>query len=354
MRKVLIFGAVLSLLLSAACAKKAGKKPSGVVHQSSTVRFTGYKITVEAKAPPAEVEQWLRDWRNLDAAAGPYRLRILSQNKIEKLGDSVDGRVEIAGVGMTGKIILVHRKPASQLWFLFNGARTGLGMLRYEFKEIPAGTRVSLRFEVGELDPFLAGLAGDSLQQAVGRLMEKGIANGQAYFDPSLSAEELMARGIRGEFYNTFYQGHRTEVWINSPPEKIADYLLNPDVWQAYKEKYGTDFSKCMVSASAEPCPMKFKIFGMDYDITSFPTSYQYADNSVSFWLAKQMIARFKILLQPESGGARLTVDYIMELPPSFAQEGGPLLMNIIQIPSMLEQLLSNVKKDVENPSVPT
>ena len=349
MKKALIFGIIFGLLLGSTCAKK--KPVGGVEHQSRSVPFTGYKITVEVKARPEQVEEWLLDFRNLDLPAGAYRMRVLSGNQMEKLGDSVDGRVEIAGVGIPGKVILIYRKPGSEMWFLFNGKSAGLGILRYYFKEIPSGTRVSMKFEVGELDPFLKSLAEGSLRQAIAGIVEKAIAAGQAHFDPSVTPEQLMEKGIRGEFYDTFYQGHQAAVWINARPKKVADYLVNPETWEKYRGRYGLDFSKCMVAENAKPCPMKFKVFGMDYDINTFPTSYKYADNSESFWVAKQMIARFKITLRPERGGTRLTVDYIMELPPSFSQEGGTLLMNILQIPDLLGRLLVNVKNDNEHAS---
>lgn len=195
------------------------------------------------------------------------------------------------------------------------------------------------------------GLAEDALKEAIAGISEKIIARGQAHFDPLLSEEKLLQKGIRGEFFDSFFQGQTQSVWVRANPSKIADYLLNPETWENYQRKYGVNFSSCMVSSKPGPCPMQFKLFGMDYDINAFPTSYQYAENSISYWVARQMIARFKILLKPERGGTRLTVNYIMELPPSLSSEGAALLLNIMQMPKLLERLLLNVKNDTEGVS---
>jgi len=348
MKKLVVAGMVLALAAGAGCAW-TGKKKELVRQKSSAVRFTGYKITVEVKAAPEQVQDYLMDFKNLDVDCGRYKFKIFSQNKMRELGDMVEGKVEIAGIPIPGRIILAYNNPGREMWFIFDGKYGGKGILRYNFEKIENGTKVLMKYEVGDLDYFLGMVSEASgLNNAIAKIVEKVIARGQAYFDPSLKPEELLEKGIRGEFYDTFYQAYHSSIWINAPRKKAAQYLAAPENWPAYNQKYNFDLGQCMIAPSAKPCPVQLKLLGIDSEVNSFQSVYQFENEASAYWVSRQMISYVQILLKPERGGTKLAVNYLVEPPLATSAEGANLLINILKMPEYVKNILIDVKKSLE------
>ena len=120
MRKAVIIGLAAVVILAGGCAHLK-KKPAGaqvVEHKNADVTFTCYKTTVKVKATPQQVEDYILDVQHLSAKVGEHRFKMLSNKKMQKLGDMVDFREELAGVTINGKFILVYYKPGEEVWYL--------------------------------------------------------------------------------------------------------------------------------------------------------------------------------------------------------------------------------------------
>ena len=342
---------LLMVLLIAGCAlfKKKQGQPT-VEHRSISVPVVGYKTTIKIKASPEQVDQYLREAKSLEADAGTYKLKILSKKKIEKVGDSLEGKGVIGGLSIPGQFMLVYYQPKEEIWYAGKGELGRKGVMKFGLTEVEGGTKVTIKFEVEENKAVLTKSGGQliNFSKAMSKILEKAIARGQVHFDPSLKVEELLEKGERGEFYHTFYQEHQLSIGINAPLKTVSKFLTDPKNWKAYQEKYNLEFSSCLVTGKESPCPVKVKFWGISYEFNSFPLDYKYGENLSAYWVHKLIIARIQIGLKSELNGTRSSVSYTTELPGAFSPESAALLMNLMQLPNYLEKILLNLKNDLE------
>jgi len=347
--KLLAVIACVASCLNCAHLKKKQAPQALVQHRSSTVRFIGYKLAVRTKASPQEVEEYLLNPANIEAKAGAYEFKMVSQNKLEKLGDDASFKFEVAGLSFPLKFTMVYRKPGEEIWWLGQADIGVMGFLRFKYKEMEGGTRLDLTYENEDPDTFVGGLTeAINLQEAIVRLLEVEIAKGQEYFDPSMKVEELLEKGLRGQFYDSFFQTYEASIRINASPKKVSEYLYDPQTRLILKEKYGLDFGSCFFTGEPGPCPAKLKVMGLEYDFDCFPAAHNYGKNISAYWVSRLLIARVNMSIKPEKGGSRLTMAYEMELPSRISQEGGSLLMSVMAVPDYLEKDLIVIKNDLE------
>ncbi len=341
---------MICLAIISSCAHLGKEEKPGLVqHESSSVRCLGYKMTVRAKTSPQEIEQYLLNPDNLSAKTGAYEFAKVSGGKMEKLGDTVKFKFEVAGLSFPLKFTLVNWIPGEEILYLGQADIGVMGFLRFKFKKMEDGTKVTLTYGQEDTKSFLGELSDVvNITEAMAKLFEVEVAQGQAYFDPSLKPEQLLEQGMRGEFYDSFFQYYKVSVWINASPKKVNSYILDPKTWEAWKEKFGHDFGPCVGREYSGPCRARLKILGVDYEFNSFMLSFKNADHSISYWVSDQIIARSQLLMKPEQGGCRFTAIYTMELPPAISQEGGGLLVSMLQLPKYLEQLLIDIKNGSE------
>jgi len=351
MKKIIAGLIVLALMVFAGCAtlkkKKAGQAP--VEHESSTVRFTGYKTMVKVRASPAEVEQYVLELDPFTVDSANYNLKMHSPKKMEKPGDSAEIKAEVLKIPLSGKFILAHQKPGEELWFIAQLPQSIMGVVRLNLKETEAGTIMSVKIELQDLNPlFSQFFEAVNVQELMAKMIERGVARGQAHFDPSVTAGQLLEKGIRGEFYDTFYQGHKVSVWINASQKRVDDYLTDPKNWETYKQKYGLELTHCLLSHNPGPCPTRVRLFGIEYPIDSFPAGSRPGDLMSAYWVQKLIFCRIEIHTAAEQGGTRMSLKYLTDMPAGISEEGGNIIMSFLQVPQYVEQILSNVKKEVE------
>jgi len=349
MKKFFLVPVILSLLFSYNCAHLRKKPQTGVEHQSATARFIGYKLTVRVKASPREIEQYLLNPENLECKAGTYALKMISRSQIEKLGDTARFKFEVAKLSLPFKFTFVYFKPGEEIWFLGQADIGVMGFFRFNYRPMEGGTRISLNYEMEDPNTFLGDLSeAINMPEAIVKLMEVEIAKGQEHFDPSLQADQLLKKGLRGEFYDTFFQTHQASIWINASPKRVQEYICNPQSRVTLWEKYGFDFGPCFISGEPGPWPVKFKIMGIQYDYDSFPASYKYGEHVSAYWVNRMGIARLNMTFKPDQGGTRFSFADMIELPAGIAEGGGNLIMSIMQVPAALEKDLLGIKNEVE------
>jgi len=349
MKRIVRTGILIVLAAAAGCAHWQKKEKALVQHQASVTSFTGYKVTAKVKASAADVDRYILDLGPFNVETDRCKLKMDSENKIEKLGDSADFRVEVARVPFPGKFILVRHKPGEEIWYVAQIQQSVMAVLRVGLTPMDEWTRLTIQFEWEDTNSLLTQIAEViNVPQMLAGLLEKGVAKGQTDFDPSLNSETLLEKGLRGEFYSTFYQKQAANIWINASPARVDDYLRDPATWQGYKAKYMIDLDGCPAAADSSPCPIQLKFLGIDYDVNSFLVSSKPAEQTISYWVPRQMIARFQTRIKPEQAGARLFWAYTIELPSAASQEGASLLINMVKIPDTMEKMLLDAKTSLE------
>jgi len=342
---------MIALALTSGCNKKTTVKTQSPVEQESyTVRFTGYKITVKIKATAAELEKYLLDMKPLERTTKTYKLKMIgAKTTLSKPGDTVDLKMDIAGLSIPGKALLVKYQPGSEIWVILCGKFGGTGIIRFNLKEVSDGVKLTMKFEFGETEALFGAVnLQDSFQQTIMNLVETTIAKGQANFDKSVSAEQLLEKGIRGESYETFYNGHRANIWINASTAAVDKALKNPGLWDDLNKKGIADMGQCVILARPEPCPIRLKIVGFDFDINSFHVIYKPGELISAYWVSDLVIAHCQFLFKPERNGTRFSFVNVLEVPQAMSPEGTNILMNMANFPGYMEKVLIEIKNNVE------
>jgi hypothetical protein len=339
-----------NLVLISDCAKKtAVKEHTPVSQESYTVRFIGYKITAKVNTTPSELEKYLLDVKTLERSTKSYKLKVTGNSVLRKPGDIAEMKMDLAGISIPGKAMLVKYTPGSEIWVILFGKFGGTGVIRFNLKEVKDGTRLGMKFEFGEMENVMAAVnMGDGLKQVVMNLVESSIAKGMAHFDKSVTAEELLARGIRGETYETFYNGHRAEVWVNAGPMSVDKVLRSQSLWDDLNRKGLVDMGDCVIKARPEPCPIRLKVAGFDFDINSFHVLSKPGDQISAYWVSEQLIAHNQFLIKPERNGARVSFIYVLEMPQAMTTQGTDILMNMTNFPGYIEKILTEIKQRTE------
>jgi len=350
MKKTLAIIMGVIFLFGAHCAHLRKKPSTGVEHQSATARFIGYKVTVRVKATPRQVEEYLLKPENLTAKAGIYELEMASKNQTMRMGEACHFKFKVAKMSFPCNFTLVYLKPGEELWFLGQADIGVMGLIRFHYKAMEGGTRIVVNYENEDPDTVVGGLAeAVNLPEAIVRLIEVEVAKGQEHFDPSVPVSELLKKGLRGEFYDAFFQSHQASVWLNAPPHKVQEYLYDPQSWVLLREKYEMfDFGPCFINGDPGPCPVRVKIRGMTFDFDSFPAPSKYGENLSAYWVNRMGIVRVNFTLKPEQGGTRFSFADMLELPSGITEEGGNLMMTIMQVPATVEKVLLGVKNEIE------
>ena len=351
MRRLIICVIIAGLTAFTGCARlKKPKTGQGQVeHRSYTVAFTGYKTSVKVKASPREVDQYILGMTYFNAKTGESRLAITDTRAMHNLGDQVDFKIEVLGIPFPGRFLLVQHKPGEQIWLIAQIQNSIMAILRIDLKQLDDGSRLTLKMELEDTSSLIGQFSqAVNAPEILAGLIEQGMAVGQAHFDPSTSAEQLLARGIRGEYFSAFYQAHDASIWINTPPRKVDRLLHDPNTWESLSRKYGVGVGKCAVMEDSRPCPIQLKLIGLDFDITSYVASHRPEEGTVAFWILSQLIAQMKMLIKPDHGGTRLTFSYAMETPQIMSDQGGSILMNVSEVPGLMEKMLIDAKQAAE------
>jgi len=349
MKRAMAAALLAAIIVTPACHRRARQEARGLVsHKPSTIAFTGYKSSVKVKAKPMEVDQYLRDLTYFNVRTEDARLKVAPGQSLRNLGDGADIKVEVLGIPFPSRFVMVQHQPGEQIWLIAEVDRSVMSILRMEMKPMEDGTRVTLKMELEDTSSLVGQFSqAVNAPEILARLIEQGMAVGQAHFDPSITPEQLLAQGIRGEYFSAFYQAHEASIWVNASTAKVDQYLKDGKTWERYNAQYKIGIGQCALLKDSTPCPIQLKLLGFDYDLNSFIFPSK-PEETTAYWVSSQLVSRMKIFLKPERSGSRLTFSYAMETPLAMSQEGRNLLINIAQMPSLMEKMLLDAKRDRE------
>ena len=350
MKRIIITALILVMFSGLGCIPRKKKQGEGLVEQKfSNLHFVGYKATFKVAAGPAQIDEYLLDLKNLDVETGGYRIRMDSKSRVEKFGDSVNAKMEILNVSIPGKFILTYHEPGKEICYVYYAKFGITGIVRFSLKEVGNATKVSAKFELEDINPFFSELSqAVNVPEMLGKLMDAGIARAQSQFDPSFQPEELPSKGFRGEIIDSLFQAGESSIWINASPKKVFQYLTDPQNAKVYNDKYGFGFAYCMDESAGDVCPFKIKMLGTEYELNSFRAARTRGESGTYYWVSKALLARIIYTVKPERMGTRLGLAYMVELPPSISEQGGDLILNVLQAPKALETMMTDIKASIE------
>jgi len=269
MKRVALAAMIFLLALSFGCAKKKVQVegPSIIGEESLTRRFKGYRTTVEIKARPGELEKILLNPKILEMSTSLMKIEFVSGERFRKLGDWVDYTIGAFGMGFNVRAVLIHYEPGREIWYSGSGG-TAIFLFRFHMEDQGDTTRLTLSSELLEQgsSDFQRLTSLVDIYKLIAQGFEGAIANIQVQFDPSLKKEELLAKGIRGEFYESFYVGHQVSMHVDATGEEIFQVFKDPSFWREFEQKTGAQVGPCFydLSPGKNPgvCPVELKLFG--------------------------------------------------------------------------------------------
>lgn len=317
MRRVACAAIVGLLTLGLGCAKKMTTGESSIIGaESLTKRFRGYRTAVEIKAPVAELEKLLLDPRILQMNMSLMRMEFLSGDNFSRLGDRAEYNISSLGLNFRVRAILVHYEPQKEIWYTGQGG-TAIMLFRFGMEELGEGTRLNLSCEIlEEGGPDFQQLAQlIDIYKLIAQGFEGAAANLQVRFDPSLSKDALLARGLRGEFFEAFYVGHKLEMQIEAAPERVFQVFTTPAFWRGFEEETGSLVSPCFYElrpgSNTGVCPVEIELFGDHFTLDTILSAHSFEKRYFNYFFWGD--SRFQFAMNPtDQGGTRLSVFYLM------------------------------------------
>jgi hypothetical protein len=251
--------------------------------------------------------------------------------------------------------ILVNYKPGSEIWYFFTGENGVLADLKLQFEPFQGGTKVHLKYENEDLSPGLQEVQESlNTKEMMAQAMEWGIAKGQQHFDPSISPDDLLKEGIRGEFYDPIYDAFKASIWINAPPKKVYEYIQAAGM-KKYEKEYGSWMGKLFFTRDKGPIPARIDTDGINLGLTGFPALSTYGRgkrgyHSTGYLMpaSHSFITKNQVTVKAKKGGTELTVNYLVSSSRVISTELYDLAVLETQLPAPVDRFLQSVKQDME------
>jgi len=335
------------------CARKIPKQGAQVTHEPSTVKFWGYKVTVLVAATPEELEGYITDADKLKQEVGGIKIERVSGERMTKIGDSSNYVIKVPGLPVPYRLTMIHYQPLQEIWYMSETANEFLvSVLRYQMKKVKDGTILTVRFELQEPQgPLLKQVSEQlNLQALMVKGTEQGTAMIQAYFDKSLTLDGLMKKGLRGEYYVSFFSAEKVGAFINAPPEKVHKYLTSPETWGKWEDSYKVyNMGQCLTSLASGACEAKINIMGAEYKLDFMSANYEPGKYTSCYFTSPVAgVGRVQTFLKPKAGGTDLSIEYMVQISQT-APAATELLVNLSQLPRTVEQIILDAKTSVES-----
>ena len=350
---------VISIILVAgvampACVKKTRASRHEIVTQASTPRFMGHKITVLVKATPDQLVKHFTDPEHLRMDLGPFKIQHTAGEKLEKVGDTADYRIQFPGMTTVGyRMTLIHRKGNEELWLMTETTVEFLvSVLRYQFKQVPDGTLMTVRFELQEPEGAVLGplARAINLNEQMVKGTEFGTAGIQQVFDPSIDPDALLKQGLRGESYVTFFSASESHAYISANPEAVHHYLTNPETWAKWEKQFKVaNLGPCLTAPGKGACGAEINLMAVDYKLEFYNSIYEPGKISSS-WFTSPIagVGRIQTMLKPKGFGTELSIYYMIEVP-QLTPTGTEMLINLSRVPHTVEQMIRDTQTGLES-----
>jgi hypothetical protein len=361
---VLLGVTVCAVLLCSGCQKIRSlfiKKPvDQIVSESYGVRIMGYEQTVTVRATPKELSDLLNDPQKMStimfSGVGDEDA-LTSSEPLEptRTGTCFPADIKIMGVEIPGQLIVTRVEEDRMLWILWDNPYM-FQIQRWDTRPIREGTRLTMRLDTeiprrgmlaGLVDVLgLMGLVDEPL-----KAIDLMLAKIQAYFDPSLAPEELVAVGIRGEIYDALFQVHEARTWIDAQPEEVLNWATKAENGKkilgelTIDEYHFTLLEKAAIGETVY-APSLFEAGLLKAKIDLFTVKKQ--DSLRMYYSGLGQMGFIEFQAEPENGGSLVTARITMEIPGPLSPQSMEQLMFATGVPKMLLERLIIIKTEVE------
>ena len=358
MRRIylLVVMVLIAGLAASSCVKKTRPSRHAIVTQSSTPKFMGHKITVLVKATPDQLVKHFTDPEHLRMDLGPIKIQHTTGEKLEKVGDTADYRIQIPGLTTVGyRMTLIHRKGNEELWLMTETTiEFVVSVLRYQFKQVPDGTLMTVRFELQEPQGAVLGSLAKAinLNEQMVKGTEYGTAGIQQAFDPSVDPDALLQQGLRGESYVTFFSASESHGYIPASPEKVHQYLTSPETWAKWQKQFKvSNIGPCLTAPGKGECEAEINLMAVDYRLEFYNSIYEPGKLSSS-WFTSPIagVGRIQTLIKPSGFGTELSIYYMIEVP-QLTTAGTEMLINLSRLPHTVEQMIGDTQTSLQSAS---
>jgi hypothetical protein len=343
------------------------KAPSGeAVHSSYPIKVFVYETSLVIRETPENfLASVVNDVSWLQRVSGPGSFRLFELSDLPPeidmtdVGQSLPVNIKVLGITFSCRLITMNYKSDNEVWFMLV-VGDGWMLLRFKIEPIEEGGMLSLN-ALGYPPRFLDAFFGiDQLVEASAGLMDLMLANLQSEFDPEFDVRKATEKGLRGQMYDAFLQGHETSVWVEASPLRVKEWIFGkPDNLNnlvpnlSFEEEY-FDGPEAM---TAHPenllySPAIYRIRGMETEATALSKGEWEGDFDIyvySVWIiVLDTLIKEQLTIEEQGSGSRVKIISAFELPGPSNPEATDMIITISGIPERAEDILLNIKAGVE------
>ncbi len=361
--KAAVFLLAMSIIAAGTGCEKIKKvfvkpPPEGMVQKSYPVKVYSYQGSVNVKASPKEVvDGYFKDVSAISRASKLLKIEPIGSLvgiDMTELGQSIDFKIQVLSLAFTCRMITIKYKPEREIWWLVVTEGNWL-ILRYGFKPAGKGSELSLNV-IGQPSKSIAAIMDNlPIIESVGGVADTALAFLQADMDPELDPKELTEKGLRGEMYEEFLQGHETSIWVDASPEKTAEWVIMNFGHYLPEMKLRGDCTEVSVfrNISREEvkyCEAGYELMSLEADLSTF-FIWSEKGKEITYRVYLEGLGQFgylQLVIAPESGGSRLDGTVMIELPGASSQHVMDTMMTLTAVPRRVGELMINIKRGAE------
>ena len=347
--------------LFSAWAGAASRPPAPEVAQTSyTLRLMGYEQTITIRTSPAELSAFLNDPANasslfssaLDTQSGQA---IPPDQPPPGLGGCLPAPVKLLGMEIPGWLILVRVQEHQLLWIVWDNPYL-FQVQRWQSWPVEEGTRLTLKIDSeipqqGWLGWAVRIFNFESLSRQVFKGVDLMLARIQDHFDPSLKAEDLVAVGLRGDYYEAFMQAHEVQTVIPAGVAEVEAWIRNPEHQSLALLQPGNECLYQPVGPEAALYCSVVPGFGnglitLDTFSREMKTKKQYTRRV--YFTDQEQVGFLELDARSEGKGTRLLIRYATEIPNATSDQNMDQLLFLAGLPPLLEAQALQIKRGVE------
>lgn len=357
-KQALIAAVIVAILgLSLGCKKPVRKSHEGITHKSFTQRFSGYRQSIEVKGEDKAIMAYLNNpvrWNKMSGVN--LGVQETASEEPSSVGASFPFALKKMGMDISGPMVLV-RNEKNEMWFIWDNPVT-LQVQKWKFEQRQNAVGVTLRID-SEM-PRQHGKVYE-LMEDVGLLKEiyKGIdlelAGIQEHFDPSLDPNRLVAGGLRGEIFDSFWQANQASLWLAMPPDQVIKLLsenadsLMPEI-RTHSDCLSMQAFLSKPSGQVQYCPSVMDTPFIKADVDAFFSGRKSAGQADfrTYVVGLGMIGLVELQVYPQNNGSRVDLLVEIQTPETSSPTGMQMLMVIGSIPKRMDDALINIKNMAE------
>ncbi len=345
-----VFLLILSGLVVSVCGCQKIKglfvkpPPEDFVQESRTITMWGYSQSAVVNADREE----LFDYISEISASGIKGVSMGGGGSAVQAGSHFPFSFKAGGLDIEGRMIVI-KSDEENYWMVWHNPRM-FHVQRWRYEKVKGGMKMSLQSETQVMEAMEKIPGFERITEELLKDIDMYFARIQAHFDPSLTAGELVEKGLRGESYEKLIQVHEGRVWIDAMPAEVDEYIEeHPEEYMPQYEPKGECPSEEETSEYVIYCPYLADFGALKFDLHTFtindPRPYK---PSRMYWTAEGVVGWLEWEIKATRGGTEYSSTIAFVVPGSMSSGGAESLMALARVPRNMKESLMKVKNGVE------